>query len=134
MSHYHVHCSIIPISQGVCVCAKSLQSCPTLCDPVTAACQTPLSVGFSRENIGVGCRDLLQGIFLTQGSNSCLLCLLHWQVSSLITNTSWEAHHILPRLYKITPNWIFAFQPCLLYKNQVNLLFTYKLYSNRVRL
>ena len=34
MSHYHVHCSIIPISQGMCVCAKSLQPCPTLCDPV----------------------------------------------------------------------------------------------------
>ena len=27
--------------------------------------------------------SLLQGIFLTQGSNWCFLCLLHWQVSSL---------------------------------------------------
>ena len=26
---------------------------------------------------------LLQGIFLTQGSNLCLSCLLHWQASSL---------------------------------------------------
>ena len=32
---------------------------------------------------GVGCHALLQGIILTQGSNLCLLCLLHWQVSSL---------------------------------------------------
>ena len=32
---------------------------------------------------GVGCRFLLQGIFLTQGSNPHFLCLLHWQVSSL---------------------------------------------------
>ena len=31
----------------------------------------------------MGCRALLQGIFLTQGSNLRLLCLLHWQVSSL---------------------------------------------------
>ena len=31
----------------------------------------------------VSCHDLLQGIFLTQGSNPCLLCLLHWQTSSL---------------------------------------------------
>ena len=29
--------------------AKSLQSCPTLCDPVDAAHQAPLSLGFSRQ-------------------------------------------------------------------------------------
>ena len=27
--------------------------------------------------------DILQGVFLTQGSNPSLLCLLHWQVGSL---------------------------------------------------
>ena len=35
------------------------------------------------KNTGVGCLFLLQGIFSTQGSNPCLLCLLHWQVGSL---------------------------------------------------
>ena len=35
------------------------------------------------ENTGVGCCVLLQGIFLTQGLNSHLLSLLHWQVDSL---------------------------------------------------
>ena len=30
-----------------------------------------------------GCHALLQGIFLTQGSNLRLLCLLRWQVGSL---------------------------------------------------
>ena len=35
------------------------------------------------KNIGVDCYFLLQGIFLTQGSNLCLLHLLHWQVGSL---------------------------------------------------
>ena len=29
------------------------------------------------------CHSLLQGTFLTQGSNPCLLSLLHWQVGSL---------------------------------------------------
>ena len=29
--------------------AKSLQSCPTLCDPIEAAHQAPPSLGFSRE-------------------------------------------------------------------------------------
>ena len=35
------------------------------------------------DSIGVGCHFLLQGIFPTQGSNPCLLRLLHWQVGSL---------------------------------------------------
>ena len=35
------------------------------------------------KNTGVGRHDLLQGIFLTQRLNWCLLCLLHWQVGSL---------------------------------------------------
>ena len=34
-------------------------------------------------NTGVGCHFLLQGILLIQGSNLCLLCLLHWQVDSV---------------------------------------------------
>ena len=34
------------------------------------------------KNTGVGCHFLLQGVFPTQGSNSCLLCLQHWQVDS----------------------------------------------------
>ena len=42
--------------------------------PWTVARQVPLSMGFSSQ---VGCHGLLQGIFLTQGSNRCLLQLLH---------------------------------------------------------
>ena len=38
---------------------------------------------FSGKNTGVGCCFLLQGIFLTLGSNPHLLCLLHWQADSL---------------------------------------------------
>ena len=47
--------------------------------PWTIALQAPLSIGFSK-NTGVGCRFLLQRIFLTQVLNPCLL---HWQESSL---------------------------------------------------
>ena len=35
------------------------------------------------KNPGVGCHSLLQGTFLTQGSNLRLSCLLHWQEDSL---------------------------------------------------
>ena len=37
------------------------------------------------KNTGVGRNSLLQGIFLTQRLNPCLLCLLHWQARSLPT-------------------------------------------------
>ena len=43
----------------------------------TVAHQAPLSIGFSMQECWVGCHFLLQGIFLTQGWNPCLLHLLH---------------------------------------------------------
>ena len=45
--------------------------------------QAPLSMDSPGKNIKVGCHALLQGIFLTQGSNPHLLCLLHSQAGSL---------------------------------------------------
>ena len=59
------------------------QSCPTLCDPMDCSCQAPLSMGFSRPEYWSELPFLLQGIFLTQGWNPRLLCLLHWQAGSL---------------------------------------------------
>ena len=41
------------------------------------------------KNTGVGCHALHQGIFLTQGLNPCLSCLLHWQVGSLPLAPTW---------------------------------------------
>ena len=38
---------------------------------------------FLGKNTGVACHLLLQGIFLIQESNLCLLCLLHQQADSL---------------------------------------------------
>ena len=68
----------------MCVHVLSHFSCVRLfVTPWTVASQAPLSMGFSRQETGVGCHALLQGIFPTQGSNSCLLCLLHRQVGSL---------------------------------------------------
>ena len=46
----------------------------------TVARQTPLSMEFPREDTGVGCHFLLQGIFPTQGSNPHLL---HRQADSI---------------------------------------------------
>ena len=69
------------------VCAKSLQPCLTLCNPID--CSPPGSSvhGISPgKNTGVGCRFLLQGIFPTQELN---LHFLHWFFT---TSTTWEVH------------------------------------------
>ena len=50
--------------------------------PCTVPHQAPPSMGFSRQNTGVGYQFLLQRIFHTQGSNPCILWLLHWQADS----------------------------------------------------
>ena len=66
------------------MCAKSLQSCTTLCDPNTVACQAPLSMEILQARVLEWvAMPSLQGIFPTQGSNLHLYCLLHWQVGSL---------------------------------------------------
>ena len=50
------------------------------------------------KNTGVGCHALLQGTFLTQGSNPCLLSLLHWQVGSLPLAPPGKPNGSLPKL------------------------------------
>ena len=44
-------CSHLPISIRfiASLCAKSLQSCPSLCNPADCSSQAPLSMGFSRQ-------------------------------------------------------------------------------------
>ena len=64
------------------VCAQLLSCVQLFGNPWTVACQTHLSVGFSRQEYWSGLPFPSQGIFLTQGSNPHLLCLLHWQVNS----------------------------------------------------
>ena len=76
-----------------CECAKSLQLCPPLCDPMDYG--LPGSFVYDK-NTGVSCRTLLQGILLTQGLNPKLLCLLQWQAGSLPLSTTWIA------IYKYT--------------------------------
>ena len=51
-------------------------SCTWLCNPIDyIAWQVSLSMGFFMQEYWSGCHFLLQGIFLTQGSNLHLLCL-----------------------------------------------------------
>ena len=70
----------VPSVYILCCCCLVAKSCPTFVTPWTVAHQAPLS-GISPvrilERVAI---FLLQGIFLTEGSNPCLL---HWQVDSL---------------------------------------------------
>ena len=68
------------IQQQICVCV--LRCVQLFVTPWTVAHQALLSMEFS-QNTGEGYHFLLQGIFLTQGSNPHLLHLLHWQADSL---------------------------------------------------
>ena len=63
---------------------KSLQSCPTLCNPMDYSPPDSSVHGNSPgKNAGVDHHAILPGILLTQGSNLLLLCLLQWKVGSL---------------------------------------------------
>ena len=53
------------------------QLCPALCDLWAVACLAPLSIEFSRQGYCSGLLFPPPGIFLTQGLNLRLLCLLH---------------------------------------------------------
>ena len=57
--------------ESLCCCSVA-KSCLT---PGTVAREAPLSMGVSRQ-------ESWSGFFLTQGSNLCLLHLLHWQADS----------------------------------------------------
>ena len=55
------------------------------------------------------CHFLLQGIFLTQGSKPCLLCLLHWQMDSLPAELpgkpTFKTNNAKPSLEQGLPGW-----------------------------
>ena len=80
------------ISVCVCVCSV-VQSCLILVTPWTAAHQAPLSLEFPRQKYWSGLSFPSPGDLLTQGSNPCLLRLVHWQVD-LYRWATWEAHTV----------------------------------------
>ena len=65
-------------------CAHCRFNYVLLCNPVDCSPSGSSVHGDSPgKSTGVGCHAFLQGIFLTQGSNPNLWCLLHWQGDSL---------------------------------------------------
>ena len=107
----HIHINIYMCTH----CRSLTKSRLTLTTSWTAVHRAPLSMGFSRQDTGVGCHFLLQEIFPTQGSNSDLL---HRQVDSLLL--SHQGSPILsltsvsspaPRLKCVEEGWAHRVQP-----------------------
>ena len=72
-------------------CAKSLQSCPTLCDPMDCSPQAPLSMGFSRQEYRSGFPCPPPGDLQDPGVRSASLmssALAGWFFA---TRATWEA-------------------------------------------
>ena len=71
-----------------CYCCLVSKLCPTVCTPMGCSpARLFCPWDFLGKQTGVVCHFLLQGIFLTQGLNACLL---HWQADSLFLN-HWES-------------------------------------------
>ena len=73
----------MPLSSSA-VCSAVLNHVWLFWNPTRLFCPW----NFLVKNTEMGCYFLLQGIFLTQGSNLCLLSLLHWQVNPV------PVHHL----------------------------------------
>ena len=71
---YYNEDSVLALLCAVFSCFSRVQYLVT---PWTVAPQAPLPWDFPGKNTEVACHVLLQGIFLTQGSNLSVLCLLH---------------------------------------------------------
>ena len=87
MGHHHSKLSNFFLELGLqwtlllqcCACAQVL-SCSAVSDSATQWTEPTRLLSawdFPGKNTGVGCHFVLQGLFLTQGSNPHLLCLLH---------------------------------------------------------
>ena len=74
-----------------CVCAKPLQSCPTLCAPWTVACQAPLSMGCSRQEYRSGLPCPPPGDLSDPGIESVSLISPALAGRFFTTSATWEA-------------------------------------------
>ena len=100
-------CVCVCVCVSVCVCA---QLCPTLFDSMDCSPSDSSPWDSPGKNTGLGCHFLLQGIFLMQGSNPCLLHLLHWEENSLplsylgSTTLKYKGRHLMvEKVLRIKP-------------------------------
>ena len=91
--------SLGPVDRCMCVLSSSALS-DSMWPHWTAAHQAPLSMGYSRQTIGVGCHFLLQGIFQKPGTEPWSLVSPAFAGRFLTTRTTWETPQYDWYLYK----------------------------------
>ena len=117
-------CVCVCVSICICVC-HMLSHVWIFMTPWTGTHQAPLSIDFPGKNIRAGCHLILQGIFLTQGSNPHLL---HSSIGRWIRYNcaTWERHMPLSMCLKTWVKFseskennasIFHWQPVEMGKN-----------------
>ena len=84
-------CTIVIACVSACMCAKSLQSCPTLCYWWTVGHQSPLSVRFSRQEYRSGLPCPPPGDLSDPGFKALALASPLLAGRFFTTNTTWEA-------------------------------------------
>ena len=75
----------------------------------TVGHQAPLPMGFSRQEYWTELSFLLQGVFLTQGSNQRLLCLLHCRqffTAELPGKPMYSGYRCVPSKYFLPFCWL----------------------------
>ena len=77
------------------LCVKSFQSYPTLCDPMTAAHQALLSMGFSKEDCWSGLPCLPPGDLPDPGIEPTSLISPALVGGFFTTSATWEAQILL---------------------------------------
>ena len=83
-------CTCVCVGGGAGVCEGTSLVSDSFMAPWTVAHQTPVPWESPGKNAGVGCHFLLQGIFVTQGLNPCLLHLPHARAAGFFTSsTTW---------------------------------------------
>ena len=102
-----------------CVCVlvlKLLQSCPTLCDPMDYSLPGSSVHGILQARIlewvtMPSSKGSSQPRDITQGSNSHLLCLLHWQMCSLPLVPPGKPYHDIVQFSSVTQSCLTLCDP-----------------------
>ena len=81
-----------PYVSSACVNAKSLQSCPTLCNPWAIAHQAPLSLGFTRQKYWSGFPHPPPRDLPNPETEPASLMLLALAGGFFATSAAWKAH------------------------------------------
>ena len=92
--------NLVNIHHHACMCAKLLQSCPTLCNPMNVACQAPLSMGFSMQEYWNELSCPPPGDLLDPGIKPTSLMSPTPAGGVFTTSTTWEAQSITIHSYK----------------------------------